>query len=278
MNWLRHGTSAYWIVFVAVFLAVAVWESLHPKRQLNVGAGRRWANHGTLFVLSAVLTSLVFRLSPIILAIALGERNYGLLSRPWIPLAVRFIAALLVFDFVIYAQHRLMHSVSFLWRVHSVHHSDPDFEVSTALRFHPLEFLIQQGMFLGVVALLGPPPAAVLVAQLLAVAEGLFVHANTALPKPIEKVLRLLIFTPDLHRIHHSQEIADQNSNFGQLVPWWDRILGTYKPRPVAGEQALAIGLTDFRNVDTVGIRFLLTQPFQAAVESLPSPARAESE
>lgn len=194
------------------------------------------------------------------------------------PVAFRFIAALLVFDFVNYAEHRLMHSVSFLWRVHSVHHSDPDFEVSTAARFHPLQVLFEQGIFLGAVALLGPPPAAVLVAQLLSVAESLFVHANTALPKPIEKVLRLLIFTPDLHRIHHSQEMADQNSNFGQLLPWWDRILGTYKPRPLAGEQGLAIGLTSFRNIETVDIRFLLTEPFQAAVESMPSPARAESE
>jgi sterol desaturase/sphingolipid hydroxylase (fatty acid hydroxylase superfamily) len=254
---------AYWYALVSAFLAVAVWESLRPWKELSTSTARRWGNHSLLFVACTICSSVVYRTGPVIVALAAAGSRWGILNRPSLPFAVRCILTVLVVDFVKYATHRAFHSFSSLWRIHQVHHSDPDFDVSTAFRVHPIELLLTQGSVLATIAVLAPPPLAVIAADVLSTIASLFEHANTVLPAWLERVLRGLLITPEVHRVHHSEEIAEQNSNFGEILPWWDRLLGTYVPRPAAGRDALVTGLKGFQTPDSLGVRFMLIQPFR---------------
>jgi sterol desaturase/sphingolipid hydroxylase (fatty acid hydroxylase superfamily) len=200
-------------------------------------------------------------MAPVYYAYSIAGNAYGLLNQPWLPPATAFIAGILALDVVNYAVHRLLHSVAFLWRVHEIHHSDRDFDVSTSARFHPLEVLITQSAKLLAIRLLVPSPLCVLVAVLLSVAQNLFTHANCSLPWPIERLLRLFLITPDAHRLHHSTDLLDHNRNFGQLFPWWDRLLGTWgSPRE---KPAVATGVPGLPEDDTLNLRYMLLGPFQ---------------
>jgi sterol desaturase/sphingolipid hydroxylase (fatty acid hydroxylase superfamily) len=265
MYWVRVASSAYWIAFVGAFLAVAVWESVRPLRPLGCAAGRRWRNHAVLSAVSILCSALVLRGSPVLIALAVQDSGYGVLNRASIPYWMSFAATLPALDLVVYAGHRLFHSVHFLWRIHEVHHSDADFDVSTAVRFHPLESIVTEGLYLGAVALLAPPPAAVFTSQILTLVENLFVHANKSLPPAVERLLRWIVITPDIHRVHHSEELADQNLNFGQFFPWWDRLFGTFASAPARGTEHLATGLKELRGIDTTPIVYMLAAPFRRA-------------
>jgi len=178
--------------------------------------------------------------------------------------------AVLLLDLVKYAIHRTYHSVPFLWRVHQVHHSDPDFDVSTAVRAHPIEMIFTQGGYLAAVAILAPPVLAVLVAELASCFQSFFNHANASLPGWVEKPLRFLLITPDMHRIHHSEEVEEQYMNLGDIFPWWDHLFRTYLAAPAAGQDGMIPGLKGFQNEGSLGLAFMLRQPF------LPEP-RADS-
>jgi sterol desaturase/sphingolipid hydroxylase (fatty acid hydroxylase superfamily) len=277
MQWVRLGSSAYWVAFIAAFLAVAVWESARPLRLLRSAASRRWGNHAALYAASILCSGVTLRVTPVFVAFAVRDSHYGLLNRALIPYWASFAATLPALDLVLYASHRLYHSVRFLWRVHEVHHSDRDFEVSTAVRFHPLEVFITQGFYLGAVALLAPPAAAVFTSQILIVVENLFVHANKSLPAAVERALRWIVFTPDLHRIHHSEEVAEQNLNYGQLFPWWDRLFGTYTSVPARSQANLVTGVAELRDTDTLPVLYMLAAPFRPApitkASTSPTPA-----
>lgn len=264
---MRLESSAYWVTFIAAFLAVAIWESGRPLRPLISAAGRRWSNHAILLAACFLCTGLMLRVTPVFVASAAQDSPYGLLNHAWIPMWLRFVVTLLALDFLHYGIHRLFHSVYFLWRIHEVHHSDRDFDVSTAARFHPLEVLITQGIYLGGIVLLAPPAAAVLVAEMLVIAENLFVHANQSLPARVERILRQVVVTPDLHRIHHSEEFLEQNRNFGQFFPWWDRLLRTYAATPVRGTDGLVIGVKELGSTDTMPVPYMLTEPFHRTVD-----------
>jgi sterol desaturase/sphingolipid hydroxylase (fatty acid hydroxylase superfamily) len=160
--------------------------------------------------------------------------------------------------------------MNLLWRIHEVHHSDADFDVSTAVRFHPVESIVTQALYLGAIALLAPPPAAVFASQILIVAENLFVHANKSLPPAVERILRWIVITPDVHRIHHSEEFADQNLNFGQFFPWWDRLFGTFVSEPTRGPENFSTGLKELRGADTMAIGYMLAAPFMPAPPAAP--------
>jgi sterol desaturase/sphingolipid hydroxylase (fatty acid hydroxylase superfamily) len=265
MHWVRLGSSAYWIAFIAAFLAVAVWESARPLRPLRCAASRRWGNHAALYAASIIFSGLILRVSPIFVAFTVQDSHYGLLNRTFIPYWVSFAATLPALDLILYANHRLYHSVHFLWRIHEVHHSDRDFDVSTAVRFHPLEVFITQVLYLGAIALLAPPAAAVFTSQILVIVENLFVHANKSLPPAVERALRWIVITPDLHRIHHSEEFAEQNLNYGQLFPWWDRLFRTYTSTPACGPCQLVTGLRELRTIDTLPFLYMLAAPFRPA-------------
>ena len=232
MPWAQIDGRAYWVCFVTAFLVVAIWESARPKRQLSSPAGRRWKNHGLLLVIAIAVSTLLLRVSPVALALAVAGSRFGVLNRPWLPSMVRCVITVAILDLLQYGIHWCFHHVPWMWRIHQVHNSDPDYDVSTAARFHPLEVLGSQGTRMVVIALMAPPVAGVLLAELLSVILNLSAHANASLPERLERALRLAFVTPDLHRIHHSREIAEQNRNLGQTFPWWDRLFGTFAAAP----------------------------------------------
>lgn len=269
MDWVRLGSVAYAIAFPAAFLIVAIWESSNPVRSLGSedgrpAAGRRWRNHVLLYAVSAACSWVVIRVTPVVVALAVQTSRAGLLNGSRFPLWARWAIALPALDLVNYASHRLMHSVYVLWRVHAVHHSDRDYDVSTAGRFHPIEVLVTQGLYLGAVALLAPPVAAVFTWEILIVFENMFVHANKSLPAPVERAVRWLFITPDLHRIHHSEQISEQNCNFGEILPWWDKLFGTYSGQAACHPNPVATGLSELApRADTLAVRWMLTLPFR---------------
>ena len=248
MPWERIESYSYWILFAATFLGVAVWESFRPRRELSTPPERRWGKHGLVLVVGTVISVGIYRVSPVVVAIAFAGNRYGLLNKPWIPFIGRCILAVLLLDFVKYAIHRAFHSVSFLWRVHQVHHSDPDFDVSTAARVHPIEIILTQAAYLSVTAMFAPPVAGVLIAELISAFQSFFGHANACLPGWVENPLRLVFVTPDMHRIHHSEEVEEQFANFGDSLPWWDYLLRTYRAAPAAGQKGM---VADSRGIRT---------------------------
>jgi sterol desaturase/sphingolipid hydroxylase (fatty acid hydroxylase superfamily) len=273
MWWMKNESATYWVVFVATFFAIAIWESFRPKRPLTWPADRRWGRHALLLAISTAALLLIFRVSPIAIAAAAANNRFGLLNQRWLPFLVKCAATLLLLDLAHYATHRTFHSVHFLWRVHEVHHSDPDFDVSTAARFHPIESLLTQVAYLALIALLAPPPVAVFGAELLSVAVNFFVHANASLPDWAEKMLRRVVFTPTLHRIHHSEEIREQSGNFGTIFPWWDRLFGTYLANSAAGDKGLITGIKGLQNETSTGLGFILAEPFQHRPQAQRDPA-----
>ena len=262
MSWVRLESGSYWCVFAAAFLGVAIWESFRPRRDLIVPPGRRWGNHGLIYVAGTILSVLIYRGSPLIIAASVEGNRFGVLNRPWLPFAARCILALLLLDLARYGLHRLCHSVTLLWRVHQVHHSDPDVDVSTTFRVHPIELVITRFGYFGAIAILAAPPVAVLMAELASTLVGLWSHANARLPGWLENRVVLFLVTPDMHRIHHSEEIQEQNRNLGDIFPWWDRLFGTYAAAPAAGQDGMVTGLSGFQSADSVKLAFMLQQPF----------------
>jgi sterol desaturase/sphingolipid hydroxylase (fatty acid hydroxylase superfamily) len=263
MPWGHTENNTYLLVFLATFVAVAAWESLRPKRELSSEVSRRWSRHGVLLVVATVASVVLYRASPVVLAFAMRDSRFGVLNKPWLPYSVRFIVTVLLLDFVRYAVHRFHHGVSFLWRVHHVHHSDPDFDVSTGVRAHPIETVLALGADLATIAVLAAPPAAVLAAELLSCAQAFFSHANASLPAWLEKPIRWMFVTPDMHRIHHSEEISEQSMNFGEIFPWWDRFFQTYLDVPAAGQDRMRVGLKGFQNDGSLDFTYMLLHPFK---------------
>ena len=263
-SWIAdHESSVFWTLFVVIFLAVAHWESGRQNRELIVSAGKRWARHGVNLLISNAFAILLLRTSPVLAAIAAAEWGWGLFQQVAVPYWLQFLVAILVLDFVKYGGHWLLHAFSWLWRVHQVHHSDPDFDVSTTWRAHPLEVLVMQSLTIGTVFALALPPLAVFTGEMLAMAIGFIEHANTSLPQPWERWVRRWIITPDVHRIHHSARIEEQWTNLGELFPLWDRLFGTYRDQPEGGAQNLVVGLDGFHNARSLDFSTLLLLPFQ---------------
>jgi sterol desaturase/sphingolipid hydroxylase (fatty acid hydroxylase superfamily) len=262
MSWLRTEGGAFWFVFVAAFLSVAAWESLRPRRELTESLERRWGKHSLLLLVSFAVSAVLVPTSPMLMAASVAGSRYGLLNKPWAPFAARWILAVLILDLVKYAAHRALHSVHLLWRVHQVHHSDREFDVSTSVRAHPIEVILFQGASLAAIAVLAPPLGAVLAAELMSVFESFFSHANASLPAWLQRCLGAFFYTADTHRIHHSVDVGMQNSNFGDIFPWWDRLFGTYLPPFDPGEDRVLIGLEEFQNGEPSGVAFMLKQPF----------------
>lgn len=271
-NWTRLESPIYWSLFVGAFLAVAIWESFLPRGKLTQPAESRWSRHGILFAVCAAVNMAALRLTPVAVAVIVAGSRYGVLNREWLPYPLRFTATILLLDLLQYTVHRTLHSFGFLWRIHAVHHSDPDYDVSTSARFHPLELIIVQGSLLAAVALLAPPPLAVFVTELLRVAVNLAEHANASLPPGVERIVRLILVTPDLHRIHHSEDEREQGRNLGQIFPWWDRLFGTYLAHAAAGSK-FATGLKGFQNSASMTIGFMLSEPFQRQESRQKDPA-----
>ena len=252
--------NVYWIVFVAAFLAVAVWETLQPLSSLTVPTGRRWRDHAVLFAVSAAFETIIVRLLPAGAAALVQNSRLGILNNGAVPFAFRCVITIVLFDLLQYWIHRYYHYFDSLWRIHEVHHSDADYDVSIAIRFHPLEVLPSQLLHTVAALLLAPPAIAVLISQMLGMLINIVVHANARFPNSAESALRTLFITPDLHRVHHSADAVDHARNFGQTFSFWDRLFGTYAGHSLA--PVLRTGVDGVPPGETAGI-FLLTRPFR---------------
>ena len=225
--------------FVGIFALMAGWEMLAPLRQRQAPRIVRWSNILALLLIGNLIIRLAVPVTAVSFAALAAERNWGLLNALDLPFWPALILSLLLLDLIIYLQHRLFHAVPLLWRLHRVHHADTEFDVTTALRFHPGEMLVSMGIKLAAIAALGPPALAVLVFEIVLNGAAMFNHANVTLPARAERLLRLFIVTPDMHRIHHSVRPEEFNRNFGFNLPWWDRLLGTYCPQPQLDQREL---------------------------------------
>jgi sterol desaturase/sphingolipid hydroxylase (fatty acid hydroxylase superfamily) len=264
--------------FIGVFGAMAAWEVLAPRRPLTVARSPRWFSNLGLAALNAILVRLVLPLSAFGTAAFAADHGWGILNlwtaRPWLP----FVIAVVALDFAIYLQHILFHAVPALWRLHMVHHADLDFDVTTGLRFHTVEILISTLLKIGVVAALGPPVWAVLTFEVLLNATSMFNHSNVRLPVWLDRAIRLVVVTPDMHRVHHSTERHEANSNFGFNVPWWDRLLGTYRSQPAAGHEGMQIGVSHLREEQTVErLAGMLALPFRRSCGQYPIGEREKT-
>jgi sterol desaturase/sphingolipid hydroxylase (fatty acid hydroxylase superfamily) len=264
-NLLQHESSLRLGVFFGLLAAMMLWEVAAPRRRLEQPRRRRWPANLGIVVFNTVLLRLIFPGAALGGAWLAAERGIGLLNLLALPPLVALIAAIVVLDFAIYLQHRLFHAVPPLWRLHRMHHADLDFDVTTGARFHPLEILLSLLIKLAVVMALGAPAAAVLLFEVLLNATAMFNHGNVRLAIALDRWLRLLVVTPDMHRVHHSTVAAESDSNFGFNLPWWDRLLGSYRAQPAAGHEAMSIGLEDFREPAELRLDRLLSQPFRQA-------------
>ena len=250
-------------MFVGVFAAMALWEITAPRRALRQAKGKRWANNLLLVALNTVLLRVLFPATAVELAISLGESGAGLLNYFGVSYPVAVVLSILLLDLIIYLQHLMFHAVPVLWRLHRMHHADLDFDVTTGARFHPIEIALSMLIKFAAIAVLGPPAVAVLVFEILLNATAMFNHANVRIHPAWDRVLRWVVVTPDMHRVHHSIDAPETNSNFGFNLPWWDRLFGTYRAQPAAGHEQMTIGIGQFRSHRDLWLDRMLAIPFR---------------
>ncbi len=258
---LTHEPSIRLSFFLGILVAMALWEVAVPRRRQDIPRLLRWSNNLALVVVDTFFVRLVFPVAAVGLASLAEQRGWGILNILAMPEWVAILMAIVILDLVVYLQHVLFHAVPALWRLHRVHHSDQEFDVTTGLRFHPMEILLSMGLKLAAVAALGPPAISVLVFEILLNATALFNHSNVYIPPIPDRLLRLIVVTPDMHRIHHSILPAETNSNFGFNLPWWDRLLGTYRAQPQRGHLEMTIGTEQFRSRRDLWLDRMLVQP-----------------
>jgi sterol desaturase/sphingolipid hydroxylase (fatty acid hydroxylase superfamily) len=251
--------------FLGLFVLVALWEVRAPKRPSRFTRAQRWPHNLGLIALNAGIVRLVAPGAAIAVAMAGEAGGWGLFNVVTLPSWATILMAVVLLDLAIYFQHVLFHAVPAFWRLHRVHHSDSDYDVTTGLRFHPIEILLSLGIKCVVIAALGAPVLAVLVFEVLLNGTSMFNHANGRLPVVVDRWLRWLVVTPDMHRVHHSVIPSELNSNFGFNLPWWDHLFGTYRAEPAAGHQAMRIGVDGLQSREEIRLSRLLTQPLREA-------------
>jgi sterol desaturase/sphingolipid hydroxylase (fatty acid hydroxylase superfamily) len=244
--------------FFGILTLIALLEWLAPRRALTTSKAGRWFTNLGIIALNPISVRLVFPVLPVGMALLAADRHWGLLNIMALPYWLKVVIAVIILDL----QHVLHHAIPILWRLHMVHHADLDFDVTTGMRFHPIEIILSMGIKLMTVAALGPPALALLIFEVALNATSMFNHSNIHVPQPIDRVLRLLMVTPDMHRVHHSVIIRETNSNYGFNLPWWDRLLGTYKDQPERGHDGMTIGLSQFRDPKRLTLPRLLLLPF----------------
>lgn len=234
--------------FLGMLLAMALWERYAPRRPLGVGRSTRWTSNLALAAINTIVVRAVSALGAVGIALETADRGWGLFNNVALPAWLAVVLSFALLDLAIYLQHVMFHAVPLLWRLHRVHHADLDVDVTTGLRFHVLEILLSLGIKAAAIVLLGPPAVAVLAFEIALNATSLFNHGNLALPPWLDRALRLVLVTPDMHRIHHSVLPEETNSNYGFNLPWWDFVLGTYRREPAMGHDKMTVGLADVRD------------------------------
>jgi sterol desaturase/sphingolipid hydroxylase (fatty acid hydroxylase superfamily) len=255
--------AARLLVAVAVFAIMAAWEVLAPRRRLSVGRAPRWPSNLGIVVVDALVVRLVVPGAAVGASLYAAGHGVGLFHYLNLRLSVAALLGFLILDLVIYAQHVVFHHVPWLWRLHRMHHADLDIDVTTGFRFHPFEILISLGIKIAVVLAFGIPPVAVFVFEVVLNATSLFNHSNVSMQAWLDRLVRLVVVTPDMHRVHHSIVRHETDSNFGFNLPWWDRLFGTYRREPQAGHDGMTIGLPVFRDNKELRLDRMLTQPFR---------------
>ncbi|WP_178133893.1 sterol desaturase family protein [Vineibacter terrae] len=259
---LAHEAAIRLTAFVAVLVLMAVLEAALPCRQRSVTRWVRWPGNLGIVVLNTAL----LRLLPVtaaVVALVVEGQGAGLLPALGLPPWAMIVAAMVLLDLAVYLQHVLFHAVPGLWRLHRMHHADLDFDVTTGSRFHPLEILLSMAVKLAVIVAIGAPAAAVVLFEITLNATSMFNHANVRLPMALDRVLRWIVVTPDMHRVHHSIRRPETDSNYGFNLPWWDRVFGTYRAQPADGHDGMTIGLPIFRSVRDSRLDQLLLQPLR---------------
>ena len=266
--------------FVGVLAVMALWEIMAPKRALTVSKTVRWVNNLGLVFLNSFVVKFVLPTSSIGLAAYAVSQGWGIFNfYSDIPVWFTMLASIVIMDFVIYLQHVMVHAVPVLWRFHRVHHADLDFDVTTGARFHTLEIILSMFIKFATILLLGPPVVAVVIFEVVLNAMAMFNHGNVGLPRGLDKILRFFIVTPDMHRVHHSIEDDEANSNFGFNLSWWDRLFGTYRDQPRAGHKNMTIGIHKYRTTKIVSwLPGMLALPFIGKISSYAINRREWSE
>lgn len=260
----QYEASIRLAFFIGILLIMAAWETFSPRRQLKISRGYRWFNNLGLVLLNTLLVRVAFPTATVGMALLAAEQGWGVLTLFDWPLAVTVLFSIVILDFMIWLQHVTVHAIPALWRLHRVHHADPDYDVTTGLRFHPLEILLSMAIKFIVIVALGPPVVAVILFEVILNGMAMFNHGNVKLPLGLDAVLRWLVVTPDMHRVHHSTIDSETNSNFGFNLSIWDRIFGTYQAQPEGGHENMQIGIHGFyKQQEVSNLLGMLVLPFR---------------
>lgn len=233
--------------FFGILIVMALWEVVSPRRDLTISKTVRWVNNLGLVFFNSFLLRVIFPAAAVGMAVFASDNGWGIFNYYAVSFWLTVVASVVIMDFIIYLQHVMVHAIPILWRLHRVHHADMDFDVTTGARFHPLEIILSMLIKFATIAVLGPPVVAVVIFEVLLNATAMFNHSNVRLPLGLDRVLRWIVVTPDMHRVHHSIEDDETNSNFGFSLPWWDFLFGTYRDQPRDGHKGMTIGIRKYR-------------------------------
>jgi sterol desaturase/sphingolipid hydroxylase (fatty acid hydroxylase superfamily) len=262
---LENESTIRLSVFLGLFVLMAVLETLKPRRKRNFSRKQRWFSNLGILVLGGLLARLILPWAPVGVALYAYDQGIGLLNQLSVPSDFLLVLGVLILDFLIYVQHVAMHKIPILWRLHRLHHADLDYDVTTGIRFHPVEIVLSLLYKMGLILALGVDPVSVVIFEVVLNGMAMFNHANFKLPLGLDRVLRLVFVTPDMHRVHHSSIQSETDSNFGFNISLWDRVCRTYCAQPKLGHDKMQIGLGYFRNEKQLQLPQMLTQPFRKA-------------
>jgi sterol desaturase/sphingolipid hydroxylase (fatty acid hydroxylase superfamily) len=248
--------------FIGILAIMFFWELMAPRRPLITSKVNRWFSNLVLVLVDSIAVRLIFPTAVAGVALIAQQHGWGFFNQFELPYLLKIILSILIFDLVIYLQHVLFHVVPLFWRLHMVHHTDLDIDATTGVRFHPIEIILSMGIKIMAAFLIGPPPIAVLVFEVLLNGTSIFNHGNVRYSQKIDSILRLLVVTPEMHRVHHSTIRWESNCNLGFNFPWWDRIFGTYRPQPAQGHLGMTIGLDQYKEPKKLTLPWLLVLPF----------------
>ncbi|MDH5446722.1 MAG: sterol desaturase family protein [Gammaproteobacteria bacterium] len=264
---IKNEASIRMGFFFGILFVMALWEILAPRRALTVSKAIRWTNNLGIVFLNSFLLRLAFPAAAVGVAHFAEQHGWGLLNFYEVPLGLAIILAVVAMDFVIYLQHVMVHAIPVLWRLHRLHHADLDYDLTTGARFHPIEIFLSMGIKFATIIVLGPPVVAVIIFEVVLNFMAMFNHGNVKLPLAIDRIVRLLLVTPDMHRVHHSVEDDEANSNFGFNLAIWDRLFGTYRDQPRGGHEGMTIGIRKFRDPKDVSwLPGMLIMPFKGKI------------
>lgn len=260
---LQNESTIRLSVFIGMLVIMGLWEWLAPRRAPKLSRLLRWSNNLGLVFLNSFILRILFPAAAVGMAVFTTEHSWGLFNVIDLPPLLEILIAIIALDFIIYLQHVLVHAVPLLWRLHRVHHADLDYDVTTGIRFHPIEIILSMLIKFAAIACLGPAVIAVIIFEVILNGMAMFNHGNVGLPAALDRLLRFFIVTPDMHRVHHSIEDDETNSNFGFNLSIWDRLFGTYREQPRLGHEQMQIGIRQFTTPrQTNWLSGILMMPF----------------